>query len=150
MKKIIAAVFASLACASSYAASWDSDANIEKAANVAIKKFVTGGVNSMQSAAENCFNGLDKRRSNPNLGRDVEYCIALDSAALAVFQAIASGGPTETQTTYFDSENQLILKWVLTLDESRLIRTPEDISPYLVPRIRKAKSIVANFKAPKR
>lgn len=101
-------------------ASWDSEANIDKAMDQAVSAYKAGGIDGLVAAGKNCYAGLDTSRTNKYAARDVEYCIALEISAAK----ISNGSPA-----YF-SPSEFIPRGISHLEKARVITLPEQVDPY--------------------
>lgn len=115
-----------LACSlPALADSWDSRGNIAKATEQAIQTYKTKGADALVADGESCHAGLDLARTNKNLARDVEYCIAFEIAATLIDQKTAN-----PHHPYWANGNTF-LRGMYALERARIVTLPEQFNPYL-------------------
>jgi hypothetical protein len=109
--------------ASAFANSWDSRSNILNATNNAVFIYKAKGIDGLVGAAQSCYDGLDSSMRNKYVGRDTEYCIALEVAANQIDQK-TSGSDTHP---YF---KDTLVRVMLYLEKGRIVTLPEQFGPY--------------------
>lgn len=118
-----------------HAESWDSNANMDAAMSKAVATYKAGGAPALVAASDNCYAGLDTGRRNPNVGRDVEYCVALDASAAV----IDSKQPVNARNDALDF-SETITRTSYVVQKAGLVRLPEDLQRYLIPRFNKVRT----------
>jgi hypothetical protein len=135
MRNILIMFAALAASAAAHADSWDSNKNIDRAMSSAVKTYKAAGAAGLVDAMNNCYAGLDTSRRNPNLGRDVEYCVALDAAA----SVIDNRQPESERNESLDF-TEAITRTSYTVERAGLVRLPEELQRYLIPRFNKIRT----------
>lgn len=136
-KQLISGVVVALAVPFASADSWDSDANLDRGVKATLQAHKQNGVDGLIAQTENCYAGLDTSRANRNVGKDVEYCVAVDIASMIVDgkKAQANG---KDRTGYFSTEN-VFVRAGRTLDMSRQVQLPEQLQQYFLNRASRIK-----------
>lgn len=115
--------------------SWDSNKNIDKAMNAALKTYKSNGTTGMIEASKNCYAGLDTSYRNKNVGRDVEYCITYEISSKVIDEKVCEA-MNFPLNEYF-STIDVAMRAMYHLETARIVRLPEEFNRYLVPRVTK-------------
>ncbi|WP_244788335.1 hypothetical protein [Cupriavidus pauculus] len=130
MRKLLCAALA-LAIAGSALADID---NLNRASDKALTVYKSSGMDGLELEGKTCYSGLDKRPSNPNLGAQVEYCIAFEGASAVI------NNTKKLQSPYYGLDT--VARAFLALDQSRLVTLPEQMTTYTSPRYEYIKKYV--------
>lgn len=130
---MLKALFAALALAIAGPALADMD-NVKKATEQALATYKAEGLAGVETAARTCYTGLDYRKSNQNLGRDVEYCIVYETAGSVINNQTNAGAP------YFKESS---VRAIYALDRARLATNQTEMVEYFTPRATYVRKVVS-------
>lgn len=136
MLRRLVLVISILACSLPVMAdSWNSNKNIEKAMDVALKTYKESGIAGLVSESQSCYAGLDTRFTNKNVGRDVEYCVSYELSSVIIDREVCKA-MNFPRNEYLGSPD-VFTRAMLYLEKSRIVRLPEEFDRYLLPRFTK-------------
>jgi hypothetical protein len=137
LKHFIVALAFLVSAAPALADSWNSNKNIDRAMDAALKTYRATGTTGLVDESQNCYAGLDIAPTNRSMGRDVEYCIAYEfSAAMIDSAASKANAFPPTEKLEF---TPVMVRAMAVLDKAKIVRLPEDYEPYLIPRLQRIK-----------
>ncbi len=116
--------------------------NLDKAVADAFSAYGKGGSDALVTAAKICNSGIDTASGSHDMtpGEQAEYCFGFEIASMTIINK-EPGAARPQDPNYFRPDN-VLLRASINLEHTRVISLPEQVTPYIVPRVDYITSLV--------